>query len=118
MLRTIINFRPPMNARPETLASARPNEAMTIVAIDGEPNLRRRMLEFGFVPGAVVVLRTTSTFGDPLDVVVRHGRVSLRRRSARPPPSWASRWAMPPPGAMAARMPAPSRPPSPFDGPR
>ncbi|MEZ4472700.1 MAG: FeoA domain-containing protein [bacterium] len=47
----------------------------------GERAFRRRLMEFGFVPGARVALRS-SAGGDPLDVVLRGARISLRRREA------------------------------------
>ncbi|MCB9546173.1 MAG: ferrous iron transport protein A [Myxococcales bacterium] len=71
-----------MNAIDIPLDRLPPQQRAVICAVDGERTFRRRLMEFGFVPGAEVTLRTTSPVGDPLDVVLRGARVSLRRREA------------------------------------
>jgi Fe2+ transport system protein FeoA len=65
-----------------TLADLAPTERARLLTIGGERHFRRRLLELGFVPGAVVTLKKVAPLGDPLELEVRHCRVSIRRAEA------------------------------------
>lgn len=65
-----------------TLADLRPGQAARLIAVDGDRAFRRRLLELGFVPGTGVTLRKVAPLGDPLELEVRHARISIRRREA------------------------------------
>jgi Fe2+ transport system protein FeoA len=54
----------------------------TIVAVDGERPFRRRLLELGLVPGTEVAVVNVAPLGDPLEVELRDGRMSIRRSEA------------------------------------
>jgi ferrous iron transport protein A len=54
----------------------------TILRIDGPRAVRRRLLELGLVPGTRVSVIGVSPLGDPLELEVRGGRLSLRKKDA------------------------------------
>jgi len=45
--------------------------------------LRRRIIDMGVTPGAVIVMRKTAPFGDPLQINVRGYELSIRLSEAR-----------------------------------
>ncbi|HIW72696.1 MAG TPA: ferrous iron transport protein A [Firmicutes bacterium] len=45
--------------------------------------LRRRIIDMGITPGAVVILRKAAPMGDPLEINVRGYELSIRRSEAR-----------------------------------
>jgi Fe2+ transport system protein FeoA len=53
-----------------------------IEAVDGPRAFRRRLMEMGLVPGTEVILRNVAPLGDPLEIEVRFGRLSIRRNEA------------------------------------
>ncbi len=48
----------------------------------GDPELRRELLELGFVPGTAVKLVARSLFGEPLAYELRGTRIALRKAEA------------------------------------
>jgi Fe2+ transport system protein FeoA len=54
----------------------------TIVAVAGERPFRRRLMEMGLLPGTLVAVVNVSPFGDPIEISLRHGRLSIRRHEA------------------------------------
>lgn len=51
-------------------------------AVGGERPYRRRLMEMGLVPGTSVTLINVAPLGDPVEIELRHGRLSIRRREA------------------------------------
>lgn len=45
--------------------------------------LRRRIIDMGLTPGALVILRKTAPMGDPLELNVRGYELSIRRSQAK-----------------------------------
>lgn len=66
-----------------TLTELQVNETATINAVRGARPVVRRWLELGFVPGTPVRLLRFAPCGDPLEVLIRGYRVSLRQEDAR-----------------------------------
>lgn len=58
-------------------------QAATIARVEGTREFRRRLMELGMVPGTKIVLKKVSPLGDPLDILVRSARLSIRREEAR-----------------------------------
>jgi ferrous iron transport protein B len=69
-----------MNQRP--LSSLRPSEAGSVVRVEGPEDVRRRLVEMGFVPGVAVAVVGTAPLGDPLEVTLGGYRLAIRRREA------------------------------------
>jgi len=61
-----------------TLADAKKNDWVTVSAVRGERGFRRRLLEMGFVTGTAVRVVGVAPLGDPLELDLRGGRLSLR----------------------------------------
>jgi Fe2+ transport system protein FeoA len=51
-------------------------------AVGGERPFRRRLLEMGLTPGTTVSLINVAPLGDPLEIELRSGRLSIRRFEA------------------------------------
>jgi ferrous iron transport protein A len=51
--------------------------------VGGDRAFRRRLMELGLVPGTVVTVVGVAPLGDPLDLSVRGGRLSIRRQEAQ-----------------------------------
>lgn len=53
-----------------------------VVAVGGQPGFRRRLMEFGLVPGTAVEVVRVAPLGDPVQLLVRGCRLSIRRAEA------------------------------------
>ncbi|HMQ34179.1 MAG TPA: FeoA family protein [Chloroflexaceae bacterium] len=58
-------------------------QSALIVQIGGERDLRRRLLAMGLVPGETVTLTAIAPLGDPLELMIKGYRLSLRKDEAR-----------------------------------
>jgi Fe2+ transport system protein FeoA len=58
------------------------NETGTIVKVDGEGKLRRRIFDMGVTPGAKVKLIKKAPLGDPLEINIRGYELTLRKIEA------------------------------------
>lgn len=57
-------------------------ESGTIVKVEGEGRLRRRLFDMGVTPGASVILRKKAPLGDPLEIKIRGYELTLRKSEA------------------------------------
>ena len=53
-----------------------------IQAVDGEKVLRCRLLDMGLIPGTTVSIQKTAPMGDPIELLVRGSRLTLRKADA------------------------------------
>lgn len=53
-----------------------------VLAVAGQPGFRRRLMEFGLVPGTPVEVVRVAPLGDPVQLLVRGCRLSIRRAEA------------------------------------
>lgn len=58
-------------------------ETAVVTGLGCSGALRRRIIDMGITPGAIVVLRKTAPMGDPLELNVRGYELSIRRTEAR-----------------------------------
>ena len=65
-----------------SLADIQRHRPVTIQAVDGDRGFRRRLMEMGLVPGTRVTVTNVAPLGDPLEIEVRRGRLSIRRLEA------------------------------------
>lgn len=54
----------------------------TIIKVNGEGKLRRRLFDMGLTPGAEVFLRKRAPLGDPLEITLRGYELTLRKSEA------------------------------------
>lgn len=65
-----------------SLAEIPLGKAVVVREVAGARAFRRRLLEMGLVPGTEVRIVTIAPLGDPLQIEVRGGQWSIRRREA------------------------------------
>ncbi|HXC52301.1 MAG TPA: FeoA family protein [Candidatus Limnocylindrales bacterium] len=53
-----------------------------VLRVGGQPGFRRRLMEFGLVPGTTVEVVRVAPLGDPLQLLVRGCRLSIRLAEA------------------------------------
>jgi ferrous iron transport protein A len=59
-----------------------PGESSVILSIEGEPQVARRLMELGLVPGTEVQVVRRAPWGDPVELRVRQTHLSIRRSEA------------------------------------
>ncbi|MEP7050060.1 MAG: FeoA family protein [Pseudomonadota bacterium] len=64
------------------LAHTRIGQIVTVEHVGGEGAFRRRLMELGLVPGTRVQVIGVAPLGDPLELLVRGGSLSIRRSEA------------------------------------
>lgn len=65
-----------------SIAELRPGGAAVVQAVGGDRAFRRRLMEMGLVPGTRIRLVKVAPLGDPMEIELRHGRLSIRRHEA------------------------------------
>lgn len=66
-----------------TLAELTLGQDAYVIRVDGERNLRRRLLELGLLPNTSVRLLHVAPLGDPLSLRVRNTTLSIRKAEAQ-----------------------------------
>lgn len=64
------------------LAQTRIGQVVTVAHVAGEGSFRRRLMELGLLPGTRVEVVGVAPLGDPLELLVRGGSLSIRRAEA------------------------------------
>jgi ferrous iron transport protein A len=65
----------------KTLANQEVNKTVEIVSIENS-EISAKLLEFGVIPGMVIVIRSRAPFGGPLYVSLGDSLIALRRQEA------------------------------------
>ena len=75
---------PRRSARPKTLklAELEPGASAIVRKVSGEPELLRRLMELGFVPGTPITLVRRAPMGDPIELRLRGTHFSIRTTEA------------------------------------
>ena len=66
----------------KTLDKFNIGESGTVIKVDGERKIKRRLYDMGITNGAEIYLRKRAPLGDPLEVLVRSYELSLRGEEA------------------------------------
>ncbi len=69
-------------AKVKTLAELAKGEAATVIKVNGEGAIRRRLFDMGITPGAGVEMRKLAPFGDPIEITIRGYELTLRKAEA------------------------------------
>ena len=67
----------------KTLADSPVGASVVVASVGGERPFRRRLLEMGLIPGVAVRVRAVAPLGDPIEIELRYGRISIRKFEAR-----------------------------------
>lgn len=67
---------------PMSLAEIGVGTVVTVERVGGEKSYRRRLMELGLVPGTRVQVMGVAPLGDPIELLVRGGSLSIRRAEA------------------------------------
>ncbi len=67
---------------PSPLSAMDVGATVEVVGLDGDDDVSRRLLDFGFWPGTVVRVVRRAPFGDPTVYALRGMSVALRRSEA------------------------------------
>jgi Fe2+ transport system protein A len=67
----------------KTLKDVKCGESATVVKLDGESALKRRIMDMGITKGTKVTVRKMAPLGDPIQITVRGYELSLRKNEAK-----------------------------------
>ena len=67
----------------KTVNDMKIGERAVVTGLGCSGALRRRIIDMGITPGAVVILRKAAPMGDPLEWFVRGYELSIRRSEAK-----------------------------------
>lgn len=67
----------------KTVNDLKMNELGVVLRIGGCGALRRRIIDMGITPGAVIIMRKVAPFGDPIEINVRGYELSIRKSDAK-----------------------------------
>lgn len=66
----------------ESLDNIKPGEKAVVKEIDCQGAIRRRLIDMGVTPGALIVMRKMAPLGDPIEIHIRGYELSLRKSEA------------------------------------
>ena len=67
----------------KTVNDMKIGERAVVTGLGCSGALRRRIIDMGITPGAVVILRKAAPMGDPLEINVRGYELSIRRSETK-----------------------------------
>ena len=62
----------------KTLREVKSGETVTVVKLNGEGAVKRRIMDMGITKGCSVYIRKVAPLGDPVEVTVRGYELSVR----------------------------------------
>lgn len=66
----------------KTLKQTNTGETVTVLKLEGEGPVKRRIMDMGITKGVSVFVRKVAPLGDPIEVTVRGYELSLRKADA------------------------------------
>lgn len=67
----------------KTLREVKGGETVTVVKLNGEGAVKRRIMDMGITKGCSVYIRKVAPLGDPVEVTVRGYELSVRKEDAQ-----------------------------------
>ena len=67
----------------KTLREVKSGETVTVVTLNGEGAVKRRIMDMGITKGCSVYIRKVAPLGDPVEVTVRGYELSVRKEDAQ-----------------------------------
>lgn len=65
-----------------TLNEIKIGESATVIKLNGEGAIKRRIMDMGITKGITVKIRKVAPLGDPIEVTVRGYELSIRKADA------------------------------------
>lgn len=65
-----------------TLKDVKIGQIVTVVKLNGEGAIKRRIMDMGITKGTQIYVRKAAPFGDPIEVNLRGYELSLRKADA------------------------------------
>jgi len=66
----------------KTLKNTPLGETVTVVQLDGEGALKRRIMDMGITKGTKLFVKKVAPLGDPIEITVRGYELSIRKADA------------------------------------
>ena len=66
-----------------TLADVWPGESVTVLRLQGQGPVKRRIMDMGITKGTFITVRKLAPLGDPLEINLRNYELSLRKEDAK-----------------------------------
>jgi len=66
----------------KTLKTTNMGETVTVLKLEGDGAIKRRIMDMGITKGASIFVRKVAPLGDPIEVTVRGYELSLRKVDA------------------------------------
>ena len=66
----------------KTLKNTNMGETVTVLKLEGEGAIKRRIMDMGITKGASLFVRKVAPLGDPIEITVRGYELSLRKADA------------------------------------
>ena len=67
----------------KTLKDVKPGETVTVVRLNGEGAVKRRIMDMGITKNTSVYVRKVAPLGDPIELTVRGYELSIRKADAQ-----------------------------------
>ena len=67
----------------KTLREVKSGETVTVVKLNGEGAVKRRIMDMGITKGCSVYIRKVAPLGDPVEISVRGYELSVRKEDAQ-----------------------------------
>lgn len=67
----------------KTLKDVKVGESTTVVKLNGQGAVRRRIMDMGITKGVKIDVCKVAPFGDPVEITVRGYQLSLRKEDAQ-----------------------------------
>ena len=65
------------------LSELQPRDKAIVKKIEGETNLKKKLLDMGVIPGTKFEVVKLAPLGDPIDIKIKGYHLSLRKEEAR-----------------------------------
>ena len=65
-----------------TLREAKTGQTVTVVKLNGEGAVKRRIMDMGITKGVEIYVRKVAPLGDPVEITVRGYELSIRKADA------------------------------------
>ena len=66
-----------------TLKDVEVDQTVSVVKINGDGAIKRRIMDMGITKGATLYIRKVAPLGDPVEVTVRGYELSIRKEDAQ-----------------------------------